>query len=145
MNFALDFVANRPGSSVTMIGHSKGGAEALANALITNSNAITFNSAVLWASQNGLSIAAENFTGTMLNFVVDGDILGLLNSFLVSTRVLVEIPIGQSIQLPTQYEVPWHIMASFLTAAPTALFVNALRNHSMEAVIQALREAGGDY
>jgi len=59
----------------------------------------------------------------MINFVVDGDILGLLNSFLVSTRVLVEIPIGQSIQLPTQYEVPWHIMASFLTAAPTALLV----------------------
>jgi RHS repeat-associated protein len=39
------FVANHKDSEITMVGHSKGGAEAVANAVANNKNAITFNPA----------------------------------------------------------------------------------------------------
>lgn len=46
INFATNFVKNNS-QEVTFIGHSKGGAEAMANAVATNNNCITFNPSTL--------------------------------------------------------------------------------------------------
>ncbi|WP_175400644.1 hypothetical protein [Paenibacillus sp. KS1] len=40
---STEFVNANKGKEITMVGHSKGGAEATANAVANNKNAITFN------------------------------------------------------------------------------------------------------
>ncbi|MCL1990257.1 MAG: RHS repeat-associated core domain-containing protein, partial [Defluviitaleaceae bacterium] len=85
VRFARQFVEARPGIEVTMIGHSKGGAEARANAWATGMNAILFNPAD--SHQRGLrqyGISADdiaNYGGTMITYIIEGEILNFLQGW----------------------------------------------------------------
>ena len=63
---------------ITFIGHSKGGAEAAANAIATNRNAILFNPAELSVINHGFDIFSYN--ANMTAYVVIGEPLSLFNS-----------------------------------------------------------------
>ena len=71
--FAENFVQDHPDAHITFVGHSKGGAEAAANAVATNSNAILFNPATVNFTVYGLN--SNNYTSEMAACVVSGEIL----------------------------------------------------------------------
>lgn len=65
---------------ITFIGHSKGGEEAIANAVSTNSNAIVFDPATANLSKYNLDV--NNYTGNVTSYVVEGEILDSLSIIL---------------------------------------------------------------
>ena len=73
INYANEFVTNHPDAHITFIGHSKGGAEALANALATNKDAIVFNPAIPNYEIYGLD--ASTYTAKATSYVVTGEVL----------------------------------------------------------------------
>jgi len=81
---AIEFVNSHAGSEITMVGHSKGGYEAIMNALVTDTNCITFN--VLSPFNSGSSIAmyiellSARYTKRMTHYVVAGEIAFVGNS-----------------------------------------------------------------
>ena len=74
--YASDFVRMHHNQEVTMVGHSNGGAEAIGNALATNTSAIIFNPAKLNSSYYDGKI--NNYNKTINAFIVDGDILNAI-------------------------------------------------------------------
>ncbi|WP_268627282.1 hypothetical protein [Paenibacillus alvei] len=70
---STEFVNANKGKEITMVGHSKGGAEATANAVANNRNAITFNTAPAVLGVNGLS--DKDYTGSMTHYVVKGGVV----------------------------------------------------------------------
>lgn len=64
---------------ITFIGHSKGGAEAAANAIATNKNAILFNPAELSTVNHGFDIFS--YTANLTAYVVIGEPLNIFNFF----------------------------------------------------------------
>lgn len=122
---AKSFVANNMSSEVTMVGHSKGGAEAIINAVATNKNAITFNPANPNLFQYGLS--KEGYKGNVTNYVVVGDILNWS---------LGEASVGNTKYLPIQHK--WTVW-EFFTKGGYTILDKRIQNHSMEAVKKALR------
>ena len=92
---------------ITFIGHSKGGAEAAANAVATNRNAILFNPAATALNEYGLN--ANTYSADMTVYVVKGEPLNALNSLLGAKAI-------------DNYEtLPFYSW-------------NPIKNHSMEAV-----------
>ena len=92
---------------ITFIGHSKGGAEAAANAVATNRNAILFNPAAVALNEYGLN--ANTYSADMTVYVVKGEPLNALNSLLGAKAI-------------DKYEtLPFYSW-------------NPIKNHSMEAV-----------
>ena len=92
---------------ITFIGHSKGGAEAAANAIATNRNAILFNPAATALNEYGLN--ANTYSGGMTVYVVKGEPLNALNSLLGAKAI-------------DNYEtLPFYSW-------------NPIKNHSMEAI-----------
>ena len=90
VQYSKEFAMNRvaywrdinPDVEVTMVGHSKGGAEAMYNAVYTDTNCITFNSAPTSFTPNGLSAAERTYRAklasgerTMTHYVVSGEVL----------------------------------------------------------------------
>ncbi|MBJ6362780.1 RHS repeat domain-containing protein, partial [Paenibacillus sp. GCM10012307] len=120
------FVKKYDNYEVTMVGHSKGGAEATANAIANNKNAITFNPAVADILLNGLHKEAPNYTGTMTHYVVK-------NEFLHS--LVGNPPFGTVVYLPTQHKLKkWYNVVYNME--------QRIKNHSMESVKSALKEKG---
>ncbi len=109
------FVNEHSCYEITMIGHSKGGAEAVANALKTNKNAIVFNPATTFTDEYDLSV--DDYSADMTVYVVKGDILNGLEGWFSE-------PIDEIVYLPRQ---SWW---------------NGVENHGMDAVKAALKEAG---
>ena len=70
---ANDFVASHPDAHITFVGHSKGGAEALANAKATNRDAIVFNPAI--PNYNFYGLGGSKYTATATSYVVTGEVL----------------------------------------------------------------------
>jgi hypothetical protein len=62
---------------ITYIGHSKGGAEAAANAVATNRNAILFNPAAVNLDSYNLSVSS--YSANMNVYVVKGEPLSIVN------------------------------------------------------------------
>lgn len=60
---------------ITFVRHSKGGGEAMANAVATNRKCITFNPAKADLDAYGLKDAKNSYTKTMTHYVVEGEIL----------------------------------------------------------------------
>jgi hypothetical protein len=114
---AKEFVNKHEYDEVTMVGHSKGGAEAIANAVATNRNAITFNTAFPNLRAVGLSRQRKEYTGSITNYVVRRE---LINS------VFGESSIGSTIYLRQQH-------------MNRTLIYNMFRNHQIASVINALR------
>lgn len=84
-----------PTIEITMIGHSKGGAEA-ANSVAINTNAIIFNPATV--NLSAYELDSNTYTANMVAYVVEGDALNV---------VLEEYtPIGELIMLDRQYDAP---------------------------------------
>lgn len=63
---------------ITFVGHSKGGAEAAANAVATNKNCITFNPAAVNYKKYNLN--PSRYTAQMTTYIVKGDILNTIES-----------------------------------------------------------------
>ncbi|MBR2180972.1 MAG: RHS repeat-associated core domain-containing protein, partial [Oscillospiraceae bacterium] len=107
---AQKFVKEHSGNEVTFVGHSKGGAEASANALATNKNAILFNPMSINPLAYGLN--SSKYTADMTAYIVQGEILN--NIFGNISK-----PIGNAVYLPAQYD-------------------SSVGNHSMSAIIKYL-------
>ena len=73
IDFAKQFSKEHSSSNITIIGHSKGGAEAAAAAVATNNDSILFNPASVALDMYGLN--AEDYTADMDVYVVEGEIL----------------------------------------------------------------------
>lgn len=133
IKYAVSFVNNKTGYEVTMIGHSKGGAEATANALATNTNAFTFNSATPNVPVYDLLYEVDNkkkwheYTATMVHYAVKGDVL---------TGTMGTPPYGNTVYLPNQYPTKWWHSGARIVK-------NGINNHSMESVIKALIQQEG--
>jgi hypothetical protein len=123
VTFAREFVANANGNEVTMIGHSKGGAEARMNAFATNTNAILFNPATgSWATarENGIPFKdIINHTG-ITTYIVEGEMLHSIQGWYTEH-------IGELIML-----------------SPHDNSLSAGKRHGIAAVIEALRLNYGD-
>lgn len=98
---------------VTFVGHSKGGAEAAANAIATNSDAILFNPAELSAINYRPD---ELYTGRIHSYVVAGDAVDIWNKVFAK----------YGINYKTDYLTPHSL--------------NPLDNHSIDSVIEELDE-----
>lgn len=109
-----------------MIGHSKGGAEAAANAVASNKNSIIFNPATVNLKAYGLN--SSNYKGSMTAFIVKGDILNGAEGWFSK-------PIGKAVYLPQQYRGGWRNLYQ------TSIH-DSIRNHSMGGVMKGLKEAG---
>jgi hypothetical protein len=118
------FVANHKYSEITMVGHSKGGAEAIANAVANNKNAITFNPAIPFLEEYGLS--NEDYTASATNYVVKDEILNYQFG---------EEGTGTTVYLPTQHKIKWWY-------TEFGMVWQMIKNRKMDSVINALKEAG---
>lgn len=120
---SIAFVNAHKDDEVTMVGHSKGGAEATANAVANNKNAITFNTALVHLYAYGLS--KGDYTATMTHYVVEGEILNY---------IFTAPSIGKTVYLPQQHKIKWWHASLYITN-------QRIKNHSMNSVINALEEA----
>ena len=104
MEIAKNFARQNPDSKITCIGHSKGGAEAICNAIEINSNAIVFNPAPF---NPGDYTDNSAYSGTITAFIVKGEIL--TNLFHWYPR-----PTNNIIYLPSQSwsSISNHVMGS---------------------------------
>jgi RHS repeat-associated protein len=141
---AENFAKNNPYSRITFVGHSKGGAEAIANAVATGKDAIVFNPATAMLSEYGLD--ADAYEGKITSYVVEGEILDGLS-------VVLGKNIGEEIQLvaPPEYNPPDFQWDSLSAGAQEpwvqagqylgGLFVDAyygVEKHSIDLVIDLL-------
>ncbi|MFD0618508.1 hypothetical protein ACFQZR_13655 [Paenibacillus sp. GCM10027629] len=106
----------------------RGGAEALANAVTTNTNAITFNPAIPYP--NVYDLLKKKYKGNATNYVVKGEILNY---------VLGTASVGKTEYLPIQHKwTTWE----FFTRGVDAIVKKRIENHSMDSVINALKGKG---
>ena len=147
---AKNFVNKYPNAHVTFVGHSKGGAEAISNALATDKDAITFNSARPNYKAYGLD--NEGYNGTITPFVVQGEILSSVYESLPSSVLLFErvTMFGGLMQnclakiivmlTPAVYQSPMISEPIMLPRQDG----NDVANHLMPAVIEAMKEKNYD-
>ncbi len=90
--YAKWFIKQHPTAHITFVGHSKGGAEALINAVYTHKEAIVFNPAEPNLTDIGLN--ASDYSGTATSYVVNNEIL---NCFQGSSAIE---SIGNVVYLP---------------------------------------------
>ena len=121
IGFSKEFVARVGDIEVTFVGHSKGGAEALAAAVANDKNAIVFNPAK--PNLQDYNLSADNYNGNATSYVVRGEILNNLFG---------EPGVGQVEYLDQQYKTPWYFMGDTRKIANA---VNSIRNHLMDAVL----------
>ncbi len=116
--FAENFCRKHRKQKITFVGHSKGGAEAMANAVATNRNCIVFNPAVVCYKSYGLRKKREQYTASISAYFVEGEFLtGVLQKRQKKN-------IKDYVMLPAQYKRGSR-MATF-------------KNHTMYAVNKAL-------
>lgn len=125
LDYSKDFVKDHADANITFVGHSKGGAEAAANAVATKKNAILFNPATVNLGAYGLN--SSDYSASMTTYIVEGEILHTIEGPFSK-------PIGRVEYLPEQYP----------TNNPVTYAENAVKNHSMDAVIAALKEKEGE-
>jgi len=106
------------GVDLTFVGHSKGGAEAAANAVATNRAAFLFNPAAVNLKAYGLD--SKNYTEKMIAFVVKGDPVAMLYPF-VNAK-----PIDELIFLPRQSWNPLVNHSNFREALQDYLKYNSI-------------------
>ncbi len=123
INYSVGFT-NSHSQEITFIGHSKGGAEALAAAVATGKNAIVFNPAK--PNLRDYNLSAGNYKGNATSYVVRGEILNNLFG---------EPGVGRVEYLNQKYKTPWYFVGD---ARKIANIVNPIRNHLMEAVLSGI-------
>ena len=78
--YAKEFIKTHLHAIVTFTGHSKGGAEAIANAVATNSNAIVFNPAPV--NLESYHLNAGSYSANAVSYVTEGEVLDTYLVFL---------------------------------------------------------------
>jgi len=114
---------------VTFVGHSKGGAEAAANAVATNKNCIIFNPATV--NLEAYDLSSSNYTASMTAFIVKGDALNTAEGWFSE-------PIDKAVYLTQQHGGHWY------DAWQTSEW-QRVQNHLMPAVMSALKQDGWWY
>ena len=136
-----EFVDNHPLSEITMVGHSKGGAEAAANAVATGTNAIIFNPSIanFFAYPDTLIELSNYDFGKISVFIVEGEALdNIFNTYIYYNAFGAQVT-----YLPTQYEIPLYMYLPILLPMRIKNEIENLKdNHQMRAVINTLKEAG---
>ncbi len=136
---SMDFVKNNKYNEITMVGHSKRGAEAVANAVANNRNAITFNPATPKLEKYGLD--DRNYTGNLKNYVVTGEVLnGLLGE--VSTGTTVYLPQQVFFDNNNVRTETWYNKPAVIYDTKKEQVRVAVENHSMDSVKRALKKKG---
>ena len=123
INYSVDFTSSHS-QEITFVGHSKGGAEALAAAVATGKNAIVFNPAK--PNLKDYNLSACNYNGNATSYVVRGEILNNLFG---------EPGVGQVKYLNQKYKTPWYLVGD---ARKIANIINPILNHLMEAVFSGI-------
>jgi hypothetical protein len=116
ITYTKNFIDSKAGYDITLIGHSKGGGEAGMNGALWNVRAILFNPSVptfAYGIRNTNMVQPFVVTDEILNYVFD------------------EFPIGETEYLPRQHN-GW---------LPGISITDRVNNHSMAAVIAALKQA----
>ncbi|HHV29376.1 MAG TPA: DUF2974 domain-containing protein [Clostridium sp.] len=126
LKYAKEFVKEHRNSNITFVGHSKGGAEAAGNAVLTNRNAMIFNPATVFLEAYGLK--KSDYDAEMTAYIVEDEILNNIFG-------LISIPIDTAVYLPTQHLAD--------TGIPIIDTINSVKNHSMKATIEAIEEWEG--
>ncbi|WRS28607.1 RHS repeat-associated core domain-containing protein [Oscillospiraceae bacterium MB08-C2-2] len=121
---STNFVSSHKDNEITMVGHSKGGAEAILNAMANDKNCITFNPANPNYSTYGLE--KDNYTASMTNYIVKDEILH---------QSVGSPSIGATVYLPSPYRIHWW-------DRPKRRISTLTKNHHMEAVRKALQKEG---
>jgi len=121
IKFAKKFVQEHKKEKITFVGHSKGGAEAMANAVATNRDCIVFNPAPINYKKYGLKKNMSKYKASMFKYVVKGE-------FLAKLRKKNNKEIGNYIYLPKQYK--------------SGGKMDSIHNHTIDAVIAALKSMG---
>ncbi len=96
ISFARKFKEEHPGTKITFVGHSKGGAEAIAAATATGCDAVVFNPAVANLDDYGLS--SKGYKGNITAYVVDDELLNTVQNLVndhVDVRYLPKPFIGR--------------------------------------------------
>ena len=116
--FAEKFYKKHKKKKIIFVGHSKGGAEAMANAVSVNCDCIVFNPAVVNLRAYGLEKKRQQYTAKMLSFVVEGEFLSVF-------RNRKKNELAQNHFLPAPYK--------------SRKRSDRFNNHTMYAVCRALR------
>ena len=124
---ATAFVENHLENEVTMVGHSKGGAEAVANAVATNTNCIVFNPATTFLSSYGLN--SSKYHKNMTVYIVQGELLNKIEGSF-STPIDKLIILNQ--KYSTDSELPMY-----------KRLYNSYLNHGINSVIWGLNNTEG--
>ena len=112
-------------SELTFVGHSLGGGLAAANALATNRNAITFNSAAITSETKGyLHLPDNNTNGRIFNVVVKGEFVNHVQSMLG-----LKLEGGQ-----------YTLNASYFPGNNIMNTIERIKNHSIDTVIEKIEE-----
>ncbi len=132
IEYANEFVKKHDGQKVTFVGHSKGGAEAIAAATATNCDAVVFNPA--WANLEDYGLSAECYKGNIKSYIVENEILhdvqGKVNEHIDVTY------------LPDQNKYAYwarYFPKTGIIGATVAIF-GGVENHKMKAVNKAIQE-----
>lgn len=92
---------------------------------------IVFNPATVNLEAYEIS-SPQYYSASMTAFIVEGEALNnVLGPF--------SEPIDNVVYLPTQYKTPWWVQGDLKVLEDIS---NSIKNHSMEAVINALKEVG---
>jgi len=124
ITFVEGFIADHKNAEITLVGHSKGGAETAAAAVYNKLDSILFNPASVNLRSIGLSSVGYSDTNSMTVYIVKNEPLNKLEGF-------VSKPIDKIVPLPDPY--PDRFLA---TKAERIL--NSLNRHAMWGVIKAL-------
>ena len=140
-----EFCNNHQSSPITFVGHSKGGAEAVANAVATNRDAIVFNPATAFLDKYDLS--TDGYAGNVTSYVVDGEMLDSL-SFVLGKNIGTEV----SLESPYNYDIFEHQWVSLSDedlmtqlekafAAEVGNFLNEnIKKHEIDLVIELIED-----
>ena len=128
INYSKGFANEHP-KEITFVGHSKGAAEALAAAVVTNNNAIVFNPAI--PNMSDYNLTTVNYPKTATVYVVRGE---FINS------ILGEPAIGDIKYINKQFNLPDVGTQEVRNANKV---INGIVNHLMWAVNRGLQK--GDF
>ncbi len=124
---AKDFANLHRSNEITFVGHSKGGAEALANGIATNRNVMTFNAASANLSAYKLGDKFKTYTAKKTTYIVMGDVL---NNIFGS----ISTPLGEVIYIPGALPIDRSIFAN-----DTQNLINSVINHLTPTISFSLK------
>ncbi len=131
--YAQWFKAFAGDKKVTFVGHSKGGAEAIAAATVTDCDAVVFNPA--WTNLEDYGLSAEGYTGNIKSYVVENEIL---HDVQVKVNDNVDVT-----YLPDQHKYAYwarYFPSTGIVGASVAIY-GGIQNHKMKSVNKAIKKA----